>query len=102
MQWLSLAILELVSKLTTSRSTVYPPSLQQCGDFPHGSRAPLPSKEAMSAFIGKGGNGVVSYVYYNGKEFAVKEVYCCCCCLLVSLCVVDLFTSHRPVCVMMN
>ena len=35
---------------------------------------------------------MVSYVYHNGKEFAVKEVCCCCCCccLLVSLCVVDL------------
>ena len=76
----------IVSKLTISRSTVYPPSLQRCGDFPHGSSAPLPSKKAMSAFIGKGGNGIVSYVYHNGKEFAVKEVCCCncCCCLLVS------------------
>jgi hypothetical protein len=42
-------------------------------DFPLGGGVPLPSKAAMSAFIGKGGNGVVSYVYHKGKEFAVKE-----------------------------
>ena len=48
----------------------------------------------MSDFIGKGGNGVVSYVYHNGKEFAVKEVCCCYCLCGGPLCIVYLFNVN--------
>ena len=34
---------------------------------------PLPSQEAMAKTIGKGGNGVVAFIYHGGREFAVKE-----------------------------
>ena len=29
----------------------------------------------MDKHIGKGGNGVVTYIYHGGREFAVKETY---------------------------
>ena len=41
--------------------------------FPQGAYVPLPSQEAMAEPIGKGGNGVVAYIYHGGREFAVKE-----------------------------
>ena len=41
--------------------------------FQEGSFVPLPSQEAMAETIGKGGNGVVAYIYHGGREFAVKE-----------------------------
>ena len=33
----------------------------------------VPSQEAMAKSIGKGGNGVVAFIYHGGGEFAVKE-----------------------------
>ena len=41
--------------------------------FQEGAYVPLPSQEAMAKTIGKGGNGVVGYIYHGGREFAVKE-----------------------------
>ena len=41
--------------------------------FQEGAYVPLPSQEAMAKSIGKGGNGVVAYIYHGGREFAVKE-----------------------------
>ena len=41
--------------------------------FQEGSYVPLPSQEAMADTIGKGGNGVVAYIYHGGREFAVKK-----------------------------
>jgi len=41
--------------------------------FQEGSYVPLPSQEAMAEPIGKGGNGVVAFIYHGGREFAVKK-----------------------------
>ena len=41
--------------------------------FQEDAYVPLPSQEAMAKTIGKGGNGVVAYIYHGGREFAVKE-----------------------------
>ena len=41
--------------------------------FQEGAYVPLPSQEAMAKTIGKGGNGVVAFIYHGGREFAVKE-----------------------------
>ena len=41
--------------------------------FQEGSYVPLPSQEAMAKTIGRGGNGVVAYIYHGGREFAVKK-----------------------------
>ena len=41
--------------------------------FREDSFIPLPSQEAMTESIGKGGNGVVAYIYHGGREFAAKE-----------------------------
>ena len=42
--------------------------------FTEGSVLPMPSQQALSNSIGKGGNGTVTYVFYSGREFAVKKV----------------------------
>ena len=41
--------------------------------FQEGAYVPLPSQEAMAKTIGKGGNGVVAFIYHGRREFAVKE-----------------------------
>ena len=41
--------------------------------FQKDSYVPLPSQEVMAESIGRGGNGVVAYIYHGGREFAVKK-----------------------------
>ncbi len=68
----ALFLVVLVSVVTPH--SLYVPLQMDTSIFTEGSVLPMPSQQALSNSIGKGGNGTVTYVFYSGREFAVKKV----------------------------